>query len=330
MCRISRLRCSGTSRLAACARVRGIVAIGMACLLPPAGVAGHPPFRVLLFTRTLEFRHDSIPDGIALIEALAAQNDFVVDATEDPAAFSVENLSRYAVTVWLSTTGDVLDPAQQAAFQSYLETGGGWVGVHAAADCEYDWPWYGQLLGNGAWFYSHPAIQPATLAVEAPQHISTRHLPAAFSFTDEWYNFAANPRPAVNVLLTIDETSYAPGFGAMGADHPISWCHAVGAGRAWYTAMGHPSETYADSRFQQHLAGGILWAARARLPGDANCDRRVDFFDVDPFVLALLDPPAYSTEFAECDLARSDVNADGRVDFFDIDPFVTCLFSGCD
>ena len=217
-------------------------------------------FRVLVFSKTTGFRHDSIPDGIALIRSLGAAHGFAVDATENAALFTPQNLGAYRAVVFLNTTGDILDATQQAAFESYVRGGGGWVGVHSAADTEYDWPFYGQLLGNGAWFLSHPPIQTATLRVEDGAHPSTHHYPASFAFTDEWYNFQTNPRPAVRVLLTIDEASYTPGPGAMG-DHPIAWCRPLDAGRAWYTTLGHRSETYADASYRQHLLGGILWAA---------------------------------------------------------------------
>lgn len=293
----------------------------------PAALAAE--LRILVFSKTAEFRHDSIPTAIATIQSLAAAHGMFVDATEDGSLFTTANLQQYAAVVWLMTTGDVLNGAQQAAFEAYMQGGGGYVGVHAAADCEYDWPWYGQLLGNGAWFYAHPEIQTATLHVENPADISTRHYPPAFSFTDEWYNFQANPRPAVHVLLTIDESTYNPGAGAMGADHPISWRHAFSGGRAWYTAMGHPPETYLDPGFRAHLLGGIRWAAGWVRPADTNCDGSVDFFDVDPFLLALFDPLAYEIAFPECERRSADVSADGRVDFFDIDPFLTCLFESC-
>ena len=217
-------------------------------------------FRVLVFTRTTGFRHDSIPDGIALVQQLGAANDFRVDASEDAAVFTPQSLKAYRAVIFLNTTGEVLNAAQKAAFRTYIRQGGGWVGVHSAADTEHAWPFYGQLLGKGAWFVSHPLIQTATLLREDAVHASTRHYPARFSFTDEWYNFKTDPRSAVDVLLAIDEASYDPGEGAMG-DHPIAWCHAIGLGRAWYTALGHRSETYADTSFAQHLLGGILWAA---------------------------------------------------------------------
>jgi type 1 glutamine amidotransferase len=218
-------------------------------------------FRVLVFTKTSGFRHDSIPSGIALIHALGASQGFAVDSTDDASRFTRKTLGRYRVVIFLNTTGDVLSQKQQAALEAYVRRGGGWVGVHSAADTEHGWPFYGTLLGGGAWFLSHPEIQAADLAVERRTHLSTRHLPAAFTFTDEWYNFQRNPRGAAQILLTIDETSYDPGSGAMG-DHPIAWFHFVGRGRAWYTNLGHRSETYADPAFVSHLLGGIRWTAK--------------------------------------------------------------------
>jgi cytochrome c len=223
----------------------------------PAAAQG---FRVLVFSKTTGFRHDSIPQGIALVQALGTANGFAVDATENAALFTSQNLATYQAVIFLNTTGDVLNATQQTALEAYVRGGGGWVGVHSAADTEQGWPFYGTLLGEGAWFLSHPAIQAATLLLEDPSHPSTQHYPMSFSFTDEWYNFQANPRGTVDVLLAIQEASYNPGPGAMG-DHPIAWCHAIDQGRAWYTNMGHRSETYADAAYAQHLLGGILWAS---------------------------------------------------------------------
>jgi type 1 glutamine amidotransferase len=217
--------------------------------------------RVLVFSKTAGFRHGSIEDGIAMLQTQAGANGFVVETTEDATAFNAANLARFRAVVWLSTTGDVLNDSQQTAFQTWLEAGGGYVGVHASADCEYSWPWYGaSVLGAGAWFSNHPAIQTATVIRENATDASTAHLPPSYSFTDEWYNFRANPRPQATVLLRLDESSYSPGGGAMGADHPISWKRNVGLGRSWYTGLGHRSQTYADSGFQQHVLGGLQWA----------------------------------------------------------------------
>ena len=212
---------------------------------------------VMVFSKTAGYRHLSIPDGIAAIRQLGAANGFGVTATEDASAFRTADLARYQAVVWLSTSGDLLDDDQRAAFQSYLGGGGGYVGVHAAADTEYDWPWYGRLVG--AYFASHPEIQTATVRLEDRGSASTAHLPAMWSRTDEWYNYRTNPRANVTVLASVVESSYTGG--TMG-DHPIAWWQNYGGGRSWYTGMGHTRESYADPDFTRMLLGGIRIAAR--------------------------------------------------------------------
>ncbi|NUO46608.1 MAG: ThuA domain-containing protein [Streptomyces sp.] len=210
--------------------------------------------RLLVYTRTTDYRHDSIPAGVA---ALSTLGDFAVDATEDPAALEAP-LDGYAAVVFLSTSGEVLTGPGRARLAAYLESGGGFVGIHAAACTEYDWPYYGEMLG--AWFDRHPAHQPGKALVEDRTHPATRHLPAVWQFTDEWYDFRTNPRAAVRVLASADESSYEGG--GMGADHPLVWCREQGAGRVFYTALGHAPEAYEDPDFRAHLLGGITWAAQ--------------------------------------------------------------------
>ncbi|WP_425244948.1 ThuA domain-containing protein [Streptomyces sp. NEAU-NA10] len=209
--------------------------------------------RLLVYTRTTAYRHDSIPDAVTAVRTLG---DFTVDHTEDPAALEAP-LDGYATVVFLSTSGEVLTPAGRERLAEYVESGGGFAGVHAAACTEYDWPYYGELLG--ARFDRHPALQPGKALVEDRDHPATRHLPAVWDFTDEWYDFRTNPRDRVHVLATADESSYEGG--AMGADHPLVWCREQGAGRVFYTALGHTSAAYRDADFLAHLRGGINWAA---------------------------------------------------------------------
>jgi type 1 glutamine amidotransferase/regulation of enolase protein 1 (concanavalin A-like superfamily) len=225
----------------------------------PGIAAAQDAPKVLVFSKTAGFRHASIPSGIAAIRQLGADHGFAVDATEDAAQFTSARLAQYDAVVWLSTTGDVLNAAQEAAFEAYIKQGGGYVGVHAAADTEYGWSWYGGLVG--AYFQSHPANQTARVRVTDRAHPSTRDLPAEWTRFDEWYNYAASPRQRVHVLAELDESSYSPGSGAMGADHPIAWCHGYDGGRAWYTGMGHTNESYAEKEFLQHVLGGIRYAA---------------------------------------------------------------------
>ncbi|WP_371655624.1 MULTISPECIES: ThuA domain-containing protein [unclassified Streptomyces] len=213
--------------------------------------------RVLVFSRTAGFRHDSIPDGIAALKELGATSGITVDATEEAAQFTTSNLARYDAVVFLSTTGDVLSGDQQSAFENYIATGGGYMGVHAAADTEYDWAFYGGLVG--AYFSSHPQIQPATVRVEDHGHPATSHLGDAWERTDEWYNYRTNPRSQARVLATLDETTYQGG--TMRGDHPIAWCQSYRGGRAFYTGGGHTKESYAEAAFRQHLLGGLRYAS---------------------------------------------------------------------
>ncbi|MFD9096754.1 ThuA domain-containing protein [Streptomyces collinus] len=241
-------------------------ALLLGCMTAPAvSDPAHTTKRVLVFSRTAGFRHDSIPEGIAAVRQLGQAGGFTVDATEDADAFTGKNLSRYDAVVFMSTTGDVLDTAQQDAFEGYVRHGGGYVGVHSAADTEYDWAFYGGLAG--AYFRNHPAIQPATVNVEDRAHPATSHLGRTWERTDEWYNYRSNPREHAHVLASLDETSYTGG--TMNGDHPIAWCQDYRGGRAFYTGGGHTKESYADPAFRQHLLGGIRWAI-----GDAQADCR--------------------------------------------------------
>ena len=213
----------------------------------------------LVFSRTTAFRHTSIAQGIAALRMLGTQRGWRVTASEDPTLFTDQGLSPFNVVVFLSTTGDVLNPDQQVAFERFIRRGNGFVGIHSATDTEYDWPWYGELVG--AYFRAHPEIQPALIRIEAA-HPSTMGLPSTWMRTDEWYGFRDNPRSRVTVLLTLDESSYVPGESTMGGDHPIAWYHEHDGGRAFYTALGHTEASYAEPLFLGHLAGGVEWAAR--------------------------------------------------------------------
>ncbi|WP_433394880.1 ThuA domain-containing protein [Streptomyces sp. CA-146814] len=229
-----------------------------------SAAAADPAYDVLVFSKTAGFRHDSIPAGVTALRQLGAANNFTVTATEDAAAFTSANLAGYEAVVFLSTTGDVLNAAQQTAFEGYIEAGGGYVGIHAAADTEYDWAWYGGLAG--ALFKSHPHIQPATVKVEDRAHDATAHLGPTWQRTDEWYDYRTNPRTSAHVLASLDESTYSGG--TMGGDHPIAWCKDYRGGRAFYTGGGHTAESYAEPAFRRHLLGGIRWAAEMT---EADC-----------------------------------------------------------
>ncbi|RZK20242.1 MAG: ThuA domain-containing protein [Pedobacter sp.] len=213
--------------------------------------------RILVFSKTKGFRHNSIETGKTAILKLGKENNYLVDTTENATFFTEKNLKKYATVIFLNTTGDVLNDAQQNAFESYIKAGGGYVGVHAAADTEYDWPWYGKLAG--AYFISHPAVQEAKFIVKNKKHPSTKFFTdSIWMHKDELYNFK-DINPDINVLVTIDENSYSGGKN--GNFHPFSWYHKYDGGRAFYTSMGHTKETWTDETFLKHLLGGITYAA---------------------------------------------------------------------
>lgn len=211
--------------------------------------------RILIFSKTAGYRHSSIGVGKEAIMKLGNENGFEVDTTENADYFNEDSLKKYAAVVFLHTTGDLLNNYQEADFERYIQAGGGYVGIHAASDAEYDWGWYGRLVGG--YFESHPAQQQATLKVVNQTNISTKHLPKEWSRKDEWYNFK-NLNPDVHVLIKIDEKSYEGGKN--GDNHPMAWYHDFDGGRAWYTELGHTEESFKEENYLKHLLGGIQYA----------------------------------------------------------------------
>ena len=284
---------------------RGLLVLGLAVVVAcgdddPDPVASDRP-RVLVFHHTAGYRHVSIPDAVAAIERGGERRGVDVEATDDPQRFTARSLARFDALVFLDTTGNVLpERSQRAALQSYVSGGGGYLGIHAAADMGDEvrstWPWYRRLVG--AAFKGHTAARlwsatpidhpsytgplaeaPSDAEVQVPDAIvSVSWEPAEIVVedlsspamagwsrrqvrSDEWYGFLENPRPRVHVLARVDESTFDPAEGAMGADHPIAWCQRFDGGRSVYTAMGHPSASWSDRRFLRHVLGAIEMAA---------------------------------------------------------------------
>ncbi len=214
-----------------------------------------PPARILVFSKTAGFRHASIPAGVAALRKLCRDNNILMDTTEDAEKFTEANLKRYNAVVFLNSTGDVLNPAQEADFERFIQAGGGFMGIHSATDTEYGWKWYGGLVG--AYFNGHPKIQDAKLQVKDHKHLSTQCLKQdEWMRKDEWYNFKEF-NPKVNILLNLDEKSYQGG--TMGENHAMAWYHEYDGGKAFYTGGGHTLESYQEPLFLQHLLGGLKY-----------------------------------------------------------------------
>ncbi|HEY0055646.1 MAG TPA: ThuA domain-containing protein, partial [Pedobacter sp.] len=213
------------------------------------------PIRLLVFSKTSGFRHGSIEHGKAAIMKLGEENGYRVDTTENSEYFVDDSLKNYSAVIFLNTTMNVLNPAQETGFKRYIQAGGGYVGIHAASDTEYDWTWYGKLVG--AYFAGHPAQQDAIINVIDKGNISTSHLPEKWKRFDEWYNYK-NINPDIKVVLSLDEKSYKGGTN--GDNHPIAWYHEFDGGRAFYTGLGHTDQSYTEPLFLKHLLGGIKYA----------------------------------------------------------------------
>jgi type 1 glutamine amidotransferase len=223
-------------------------------------------FKALLFTKTAGFHHESIHEGVAGVRALAARHSFRVDWQENASVFNEAQLKNYDVVIFLNTTGDVLNAEQQAAFEKYIQGGKGWVGVHSAADTEYDWPWYTKMVGM--MFNTHPAQQTAYIDVVDSNFPGMERFPKRMLWTDEWYEYQKPYKSTdLKFLLNLDEKTYNPKTNkgpGMGDQHPIAWYHNYDGGRAFYTGLGHIGLVYSDQTFLDHLYGGIYWAATGK------------------------------------------------------------------
>jgi type 1 glutamine amidotransferase len=216
--------------------------------------------KILVFSKTKGFHHSSIKVGNTAIIKLGAENGFDVDTTTDASKFTFANLKQYSAIVFLSTTGlstQLFTEDQKTALMKYMQQGGGYMGIHAATDCCYDWQWYGSM--SGAYFKGHPSQQQATIQVVDASTIATSFLPKEWSRKDEWYSFKGMATD-LHVILKIDETTYDPTTALRMGEHPMAWYHDYDGGRAFYTELGHTDESYADPLYLKHILGGIQYA----------------------------------------------------------------------
>jgi cytochrome c len=264
--------------------------------------------RVLVFKKASGFVHGSIPKGAAAIMKLGEENGFTADTTSDATKIEESNLKKYAALIFVSTTGDMLNPAQQNALQRYIQAGGGFVGIHAAADAEYNWPWYGKMVGG--YFAHHPNQQMATLTVKDKNFIASSMLPDEWKRKDEWYHYKT-VNPDIHVLINLEESSLKYNDGdlpfRMGASHPIAWYHNFEGGRVFYTGLGHTDESYVEPLYLQHLLGGIKYAigtnaplkyGQAKIPATPEDNR----FDKKQLTLGSFDEPTEMTILPNLDI----------------------------
>lgn len=233
--------------------------------LPCADAASSGGPRVLLYGRQIDWDHPSNPVAQAVLSNTGLARGWFVVATNDPKTFTPGFLRDYDAVVFVITSGNTLDASQRAAFQGFINQGGGFAGTHAAAYTEVDWPFMRSLLGVR--FLGHPPIQEADLTVDDPADPIVNHLPRPWRRSDEWYTFDGRPEedPSLHILLSLVEPPGYPGAGfppalAVGK-HPVAWRHEVAGGRAFYTALGHTVESWSEPAMVEHMARGIEWVA---------------------------------------------------------------------
>lgn len=214
---------------------------------------------VLIFSKTTGFRHQSIEKGVQTVEKLLNDQYIETFHSEDERIFNANNLANYDAILFLSTTGDLFNSQQKEDIQNFIRSGKGFVGIHAASDTEYNWPWYGGLVGG--YFASHPAVQEAKIDVLNRKHSSTQHLQKVWFHKDEWYDFK-DVKEGLHILMALDETSY--NGGKMGKFHPIAWFQEYDGGRSFYTGLGHTEESFDSELFQKHILGGVQYVLKLK------------------------------------------------------------------
>ncbi|MGP3999777.1 ThuA domain-containing protein [Streptomyces sp. 8N706] len=229
---------------------------------PPGG----QNVRVLVFHASAGEEPPSVDAGIEAIERIGGQGPeaqrFGVDATDDARIFTPDELGTYNAVVFLTGGGDVLDPEQESALESYMEAGGGFLGIHDAARTEPYSDWFTGLVGARPAPGGPSAVQRAVVEVGDRAHPATEGLPLQWKRPDRWFNWAPNPSGKVHTVARVRESSYRPGAGANGWDHPVSWCRDYDGGRSFYTGMGGTPDSFREADFRSHLHGALLWTTR--------------------------------------------------------------------
>jgi len=226
-------------------------------------------FKALLVTTTRGWHHESLHSGVLAIQQLGVKNNFDVTLWEDPNGFTDKYLEQFKVVIFLNTTGDIFDSAQQKVMERFIQSGKGFVGIHSASDTEYDWPWYTKMVGR--MFHIHPAVQTARLTILDSSFPGLQGFTGNKLWTDEWYEFGPEKISGLNNIMSVDESSYNPvadwgdkkGKG-MGKLHPVAWYHNYDGGRSFYTALGHIPANFGDPAFLNFLNAGIFWAATGK------------------------------------------------------------------
>jgi uncharacterized protein len=238
------------------------------CLNPRAS-AQSPAFRALAFYSTnVEPDHVRTGnEGLAFFRELAAKDNFVFDTTTDWGKLNDNDLKPYQVILWVNDFPHT--EAQRAAFQRYMEHGGGWLGLHIAGynDESTKWPWFVDFLGGAVFYTNNWPVQKAKMIVDDRTHPVTKGMPESYvAPSNEWYQWKPSPRlnKDVRVLVTLDPSNYPIGVKDVitNGDMPIVWTNT--RYRMVYMNMGHGENVFGDTTQNKLFANAILWLGKKK------------------------------------------------------------------
>ena len=242
-----------------------------AAMFASAPIAAATQPRILVYTRNYTpdgkgYGHDNIAASVEAIQKMGAENGFAVDYTDNPDVFGNTNLKEYAAIVFSNSNNEAFSSdSQRDAFKHYIESGGGFVGIHSASGSERNWPYFWSVLGGK--FAAHPKMQSFTVRVVDPDSPAAKNLPATFEWTDECY-FTDHLNPDIHPVLVTDRSKLSS-LEAMKIDVasfpnplPLAWSHQFDGGREFYVALGHNKQDYANPILYGIIENGILWSMR--------------------------------------------------------------------
>jgi hypothetical protein len=243
----------------------GLITAVLATAFFATAVGAREKPRVLVYSGSTGYRHQSIPAAVAALKSIGEKAGYSVDATEDPEVFSAEKLAPYKALILVSTSTDPKNPdsewfqgAKRDALQGFLKAGKGVIGLHAAADSHYNWGWYGQMIGG--YFDHHPKGTPkGVVTVVDAKHPATAKLPKTLERHDEWYYYK-DFDPTMRVLITIDPATIGDNGEADVNPNPLVWCHNFGGGRVFYSALGHTDESWSEPYMVNLMTGALAYA----------------------------------------------------------------------
>jgi type 1 glutamine amidotransferase len=231
---------------------------------PPVEMGPYAPrtgsFKMLIYSITKAFKHDSIPQGVQMLKDIGVEQGFETVVAADNSDITLEGLSKYEIVFFMNSTGDIFNPTEQQAYEDWMTTkNGAFGGTHSATDTENGWEFYSEVTGQYYDLHDNCCAaaqlqwQPAAL-----EHVAVKGLPSPWNRSDEWYKFNRAGQWSTKAGFTILSTVTTDG----GGTRPVSFVREYGNFRSFYTSLGHQGSAFQDADVKKHIARGIMWAVR--------------------------------------------------------------------